>query len=116
MNTSPAPVARLLRYIGSDIYPKGLADQGHVIARSYAELKDGDYADTWEKVAELYTHSNPVLPMKYRRMEHNAELQAKNDKMRAALEAASIYISSYIKGSTISRGEEVLKQIYAATI
>lgn len=49
------PVARLLKYIGTDLYPARLAADGRVVARSYSELEDGMYADTWEKVSELYT-------------------------------------------------------------
>lgn len=49
------PVARLLKYIGTDLYPKRLADEGRMSARSYSELPGGTYADTWQKVSELYT-------------------------------------------------------------
>lgn len=49
------PVARLLRYIGTDPYPARLVAEGRVIARSYSEIEDGTYPETWEKGSELYT-------------------------------------------------------------
>ena len=45
------PVARTMRYIGNDAYSK---EHGNC-ARTYDELPDGTYKDTWEKINELYT-------------------------------------------------------------
>ena len=45
------PVARTMRYIGNDAYAK---EHGNC-ARTYDELPDGTYKDTWEKINELYT-------------------------------------------------------------
>jgi hypothetical protein len=45
------PVARTMRYIGNDSYAK---EHGNC-ARTYDELPDGTYKDTWEKINELYT-------------------------------------------------------------
>jgi hypothetical protein len=45
------PVARLMRSIGNDVYPK----KGYTVARTYEELPENQYPDTWEEGEKLYT-------------------------------------------------------------
>jgi hypothetical protein len=45
------PVARLMRSSGNDVYPK----KGYTVARTYEELPENQYPDTWEEGEKLYT-------------------------------------------------------------
>ena len=47
----PEPVARTMRYIGKDDYAKKHGN----CARTYDELPDGMYPESWEKTGELFT-------------------------------------------------------------
>jgi hypothetical protein len=47
------PVARLMRYIGKGTYPK----KGYTVARTYEELPENTYPDSWEEGEELFTHT-----------------------------------------------------------
>jgi hypothetical protein len=45
------PVARLMRFIGKDAYPK----KGYTVARTYEECPENHFPNIWEEGEKLYT-------------------------------------------------------------
>ena len=45
------PVARLMRFIGKDAYPK----KGYTVARTYKECPENHFPNIWEEGEKLYT-------------------------------------------------------------
>jgi len=87
---TPPVVARMLSYIGKDTYPAGLRDRGYLIARSYNEIKENAYPDTWkegEKLITLKSHNEIVASLKFTLARMTTERDALELECKTAAEA-----------------------------
>lgn len=71
------PVARMVRYIGKDVYP----GNGYEVARTYAELSENAYPEHWEEGAKLYSTPPSV----------EAAVLAERERLCSAIKAEDDY-------------------------